>query len=135
SATGTWRWPDHDATAAADLADDVRHLLVDDRTGHLHLSPVVPSTWLGQGWEVHDLPTVHGPLSFAVRWHGERPALLWEHHPSGGASIELRAPGLDPTWSTTERQGEALLSPVALPPPPERVGISIPVSIEPMPRR
>jgi hypothetical protein len=113
----------------------VRSILVDDRAGHLDLNPLVPTTWLGQGWEAHDLPTAHGPVSFAVRWHADRPALLWEHQPLGGRSVALRVPGLDPRWSSTEPRGEALLAPVALPPPPERVGLSIPVSIEPVPRR
>jgi hypothetical protein len=134
-ATGTWRWPEHDADVAGDLVDHVRSLLVDDRAGHLDLNPVVPTTWLGQGWEAHDLPTVHGPVSFAVRWHADRPALLWEHEHRGGHPVALRAPGLDPTWSSTDPRGEALLGPVALPPPPERVGLSIPVTIEPIPRR
>jgi hypothetical protein len=74
-------------------------------------------------------------VSFAVRWHADRPALLWDHQPRGGRPVDLRAPGLDPRWSSSEPRGEALLSPVALPAPPERVGLSIPVTIEPMPRR
>jgi hypothetical protein len=45
-------------------------------------------------------------VSFAVRWHGDRPALLWECELAG---IRLRAPSLDPNWSTTDRRGEALL--------------------------
>jgi hypothetical protein len=134
-ATGTWRWSERDHETAAQLVDDVRSLLVDDRAGHLDLCPLVPSTWLGQGWEAHDLPTAHGPVSFAVRWHADRPALLWDHQPRGGRPVDLRAPGLDPRWSSSEPRGEALLSPVALPAPPERVGLSIPVTIEPMPRR
>jgi hypothetical protein len=57
---------------------------------------------------VHDLPTASGTLSFAVRWHGSRPALLWEVE--GEGPVHLRAPGLDPAWSSTERRGEALLT-------------------------
>ena len=57
---------------------------------------------------MHDAPTrAFGRVSFAVRWHGDRPALLWECEQVGG---RLRAPGLDPEWSTTDRQGEALLA-------------------------
>jgi len=41
-----------------------------------------------------------------VRWHGARPALLWDA-PEG---VELRAPALDPTWSTGARAGETLLA-------------------------
>ncbi len=93
----------------------------------------VPDTWLGQGWEVHDAPTAAGRLSYAVRWHGDRPALLWhlDPHPSM-AEVSITVPGLDPTWSTTEVRGEALLAPVAQPERPARRGISTPVTIEPM---
>ena len=41
----------------------------------------------------------------AVRWHGARPALLWE----ASAPMRLTCTGLDPTWSSTEPRGEALL--------------------------
>jgi hypothetical protein len=84
----------------------------------LALSSAVPDTWLGQGWEVHDAPTAHGRLSYAVRWHGERPALLWELTPHAAANgtapapVRLTVPGLDPSWSSTELSGEALLAPV-----------------------
>ncbi|MGI8757498.1 MAG: hypothetical protein ACR2MB_16900, partial [Acidimicrobiales bacterium] len=73
--------------------------------------------WFGGGVELHDAPTTAGRLSFALRWHGRRPALLWdlERHPGPG-EVELRAPALDPAWSTTSVRGEALLGEVELPP-------------------
>jgi hypothetical protein len=55
---------------------------------------------------VHDAPTRAGPVSFAVRWHGERPALLWTAPPG----VRLRAPGLDPEWASEVASGEALLA-------------------------
>lgn len=70
------------------------------------LSKVDP-TWYGQPIEMHDLPLGTGIAGCAVRWHGERPALLWEV-PDG---FTVRCPGLDPTWSSTAATGEALLSP------------------------
>ena len=79
----------------------------------------------------------HGRLSFAVRWHGERPALLWdlESHRSDPA-VRLTAPALDPDWSSAEPRGEALLSPVPVPErPSQRRGLTIPVTIEPIRRR
>jgi hypothetical protein len=129
-----------DAVAPADRAALIRAVrahLVDDAGDGLALSPVVPEPWLGQGWEVHDLPTAFGRLSFAIRWHGDRPALLWElmAHPGSGP-VRLTTPGLDPAWSSTEAAGEALLGPVPVPDrPSRRRGLSIPVTIEPIRRR
>lgn len=140
TATSSWTWPGpsggHDLDANAELVALVRRLLVDDDDAGLVLCPSVPDGWLGQGWELHDAPTRHGRLSFAVRWHGERPALLWELHPRAGAEpVVLTVPGLDPTWSSTDVAGEALLAPVALPERAPRRGLTIPVAIEPMPGR
>jgi hypothetical protein len=133
AATGTWTWPGalhprlgggcdgdgHDVATAAAFLSTVRDLLVHEAVGDeaaLALSAVVPGSWLGQGWEVHDAPTAHGTLSFAVRWHGERPALLWDLEAHDGVGpVRLTVPGLDPAWSTRERRGEALLAAVAPP--------------------
>ena len=52
------------------------------------------------------MPLRCGTLSFAVRWHGARPALLWDA-PKG---VELRASALDPAWSSNEPVGETLLA-------------------------
>ncbi|MGK2948881.1 MAG: hypothetical protein ACSLFP_09925 [Acidimicrobiales bacterium] len=154
-ASPTWAWPSrvpaapvdagtgegHDPAANAAMVTLLRHLLVQEVAGDtpaLALSPVVPEAWLGAGWEVHDLPTAHGEISFAVRWHGERPALLWElrPHPDQDTPVRLTIPGLDPTWRSDERQGEVLLGPVAVPErAPQRRGLSIPVTIEPLPPR
>jgi hypothetical protein len=41
-----------------------------------------------------------------VRWHGARPALLWD----APVGVELRTPVLDPSWSTREPAGETLLA-------------------------
>lgn len=107
-----------DPVAAAGFVDAVRELLVLERRAaagdgvELWLTPVVPAAWRGAGWEVHDAPTAAGRLSYAVRWHGERPAVLWELAPHDGVGpVVLRAPGLDPSWSATEPRGEALLAP------------------------
>lgn len=97
-----------DTTSVSVLRD---RLVVEDGEGGLALCSRWPSAWLGAGLEVHDAPTAHGRLSFAVRWHGDRPALLWELE----GSARLTAPGLDPAWSTTEPRGDALLAPVPLP--------------------
>jgi hypothetical protein len=77
--------------------------------GVIHLLPVVPETWLGQPIDVRSCGTANGRVSFSVRWHGPRPALLWERL-GGSDAVELRCPGLDPSWSSLERSGEALLA-------------------------
>jgi len=96
------------ATDSATLLRQVRQLLVADRLegdNRIDVLSAWPAEWRGQGVEVHDAPTRFGPVSFAVRWHGARPALFWDI-PAG---VELRAPGLDSNFVTTETKGEALL--------------------------
>jgi hypothetical protein len=76
---------------------------VDDGIEILH-SPPEP----GVDFEIRDAPTRHGTISYALRWHGEHPALLWEvSEPT--RSFELRAPELLADWSTREPVGETLL--------------------------
>jgi hypothetical protein len=88
----------------------VRDVLVHEHDDGVDLVPGFPPEWLGQSIAVHDLPLRAGRGSFALRWHGARPALLWEV-PAG---VRLRAPSLDPQWSAGGGAGEALL---AAPPP------------------
>lgn len=132
AATATFNWPEaihpalgngcggdgHHHTAGAGLVNLVRSMLVredgEDADGAvvLRLCSLLPDEWQGQGIEVHHAPTEAGRLSFAVRWHGPRPALLWDLRPHDGVDrVRLSAPGLDPTWSTAELTGEALLGP------------------------
>ncbi len=123
SATGTWAGPGHagrpsghDLAAAAALVIAARNLLVAERPDGLALLPVHPDGWYGGGIELHDAPTAFGPISYAIRWHGTRPALLWELTPHEGVGpVRLTVPSLDPSWSTTERRGDALLGEVAPP--------------------
>jgi len=117
-ATPTWTWQGHDGREVAGFLSLVRNLLVrelpagdDDGVPGLAVCSLLPDSWLGQGFEVHDAPTQVGSMSYAVRWHGARPALLWELAPHDGIdTVRLTAPGLDPGWSTVERTGEVLLS-------------------------
>ncbi|MDG1876508.1 MAG: hypothetical protein P8I99_03720 [Acidimicrobiales bacterium] len=79
-----------------------------DITGRLSMLPKVPESWQGQSIDVRRMVTGLGSLSFSVRWHGNRPAVLWERT-GGPDGAVLGCPGLDPSWSTSERNGEALL--------------------------
>jgi hypothetical protein len=128
AATPTWTWPEaihpqlgggcmgdgHHGWAAAEFLSFVRALLVREVAGaggpELALCSMLPDEWLGHGIEVHDAPTHHGTLSFAVRWHADRAVLLWELTPHPGvAGVRLTAPGLDPSWSSTALAGEDAL--------------------------
>lgn len=77
-------------------------------TDDAHRATLLPmgfrDAWLGQNLSVSQLPVgVGSEVSFAIRWHGARPALLWE---TVGEHCALRGPG---GWSTTDPSGEALL--------------------------
>jgi hypothetical protein len=133
-ASSTWTWPTvvdprlgtgshgsgHDPVVAAALWDVGRAVLVADPlpsapqdAPRLEILPALPPAWLGAGLEVHGLDTAVGPLSFALRWHGERPGLLWEIGGDGPDPV-ITAPGLDRDWLGRGRRGEALLAPVVL---------------------
>ncbi len=138
NATPTWTWPEaihprfaggcmgdgHHGWAAAELLSFVRTMLVHETSDGLALASMLPTSWYGQGVEVHDAPTRFGTLSFAIRWHGERPAILWELEPhEPDVAVVLTCPGLDPAWRSTDARGEALLSaPADAPRPPAAPG-------------
>jgi hypothetical protein len=97
------------------LADRLAHSSADG----LDLLVDIPDSWLGGGVEVHGLATPFGRLGYAVRWHGERPALLWELERHDDGPVVLRVPGLDTAFSTVEATGEVLLAaPAGRVPPP-----------------
>lgn len=100
-----------DAAAAFELATESCGTYLDriERTlasnGDL-LPSGIPPTWLGANFEVHGLPTsAQSTISYAVRWHGDRPAVLWEQ---SGMPVTLTSTRIDPTWTTTAVKGEAL---------------------------
>lgn len=106
---GSDLWPDAatlERDGGAVFLLEVRDVLGRESSGVVDLLRSVPPDWRGHGLEVHDLPVKAGKISYAVRWHGARPALLWEAPPG----TTMRAPGLDSTWSTTESTGEMLLA-------------------------
>jgi len=104
-------WPDEPAAFLVAL----RQLLVADRADGVALLGACPQEWFGQGIEVHGAPTRHGLVSYALRWHGARPALLWEVRDAPGPVV-VTCPGLDPAFSSAEASGEALLAaPVSRP--------------------
>jgi hypothetical protein len=75
-------------------------------TGGSLLPTGLPAAWLGQSLEVYGIPTVGtSTVAFALRWHGARPAVLWEQ---SGDPVELTSPSLAPDWHSTEARGEVL---------------------------
>ena len=97
------------AGAAAQFLNALRSALVDARGTDIQLLGAWPPEWRGLPLDVRDAPTKLGPVSYSLRWHGNRAALLWEV-PSGAT---VRIPGLDASWSSAEPRGETLLAPVA----------------------
>lgn len=89
----------------------------------------MPTSWLGTNFELHGVPTsALTTVSFAVRWHGERPAVLWEQHSASGSDVvELTAPDVDPDWRTSEPSGEALWAT----PQTERARPSLSLTVDP----
>lgn len=68
----------------------------------------IPVLWRGVNFECHDIAIgADSTISFAVRWHGEHPALLWEVN--GATAVQLSAGATDPGWSSTAMSGETLL--------------------------
>ncbi|CAB4339600.1 MAG: hypothetical protein F2947_00655 [Actinobacteria bacterium] len=106
-----WVWPSetdaHDPSRTAAFLRNIRAIVASDADGVIDMLPGFNEEWLGQPIAVHRLPTAFGLLSFALRWHGARPALLWEVE--GDRNLTLRCASIDPEWSTTDQRGEALL--------------------------
>jgi hypothetical protein len=72
----------------------------------------MPASWLGRSVELYGVPTGdRSTVSFALRWHGARPAVLWEQ---SGEPVELTAPVVAPEWRTSEVRGEVLWPPPAV---------------------
>jgi len=68
----------------------------------------IPEPWWGQNFECHRLVAdARRYVSYAVRWHGARPAVLWEVH--GQPGLVVTGGRADSSWSSTEASGEALL--------------------------
>ncbi len=119
AASSAGSWGDDELEPAARFWLGARRQLIDDTPGAVAMLPQFPTAWRGGNLEVHRAATVAGPLSFAIRWHGARPALLWDLDAST-TPVVLSCPGLDPKWNTTEARGETLLTGAAdeLPPVP-----------------
>lgn len=112
------------SAAVVSLAVDLLAAVYDDT---VRLIAHLPGQWTGRPLEVTRVPTALGSVGYAVRWHGPRPAVLWELAPGPGVrevpgAPTVTAPGLDASWRATGVSGEALLAPVAEPAEAPKVG-------------
>lgn len=79
----------------------------DGSVGILHHG--IPQLWRGVNFECHRIvASLEHTVSYGIRWHSARPALLWEV--GGPFGLRLGAGATDPTWSTTDPSGDALLA-------------------------
>jgi hypothetical protein len=102
-------WSDTSPVTVSGLVD----ALVDDDCDGLSLLSGWSPKWGREPIEANGVPTPWGTLSFALRWHGVRPALLWEveQWPDVVRSEPvLRSPRLDEGWRGSGWRGEALLA-------------------------
>ena len=82
------------------------HLVTSDEYSADLLPGSFPGAWLGVDFEAHGLAIgLASSLSFAIRWHGDRPAVLWE---VSGPPMPLH----HADWTTGQLSGEALWPPV-----------------------
>ena len=85
--------------------------LVAEASDHLVMAPALPQAWQGASVDARSLVTRHGMVSFSLRWHDARPAVLWELQPERAAdsSVPTMRCGLDKSWASDAPSGEALL--------------------------
>ena len=105
------------ALASPEIAGTVRQiawiesqLVAQRRDGVIEICPCgIDKSWLGVNFECHKLlASPEHLISYAVRWHGEKPALLWDI--DGPVGTKVAASAIDRTFSSTEMRGETLLS-------------------------
>lgn len=74
------------------------------------LLPAMQPRWYGQSAEFRRLPVGDARLSCAVRWHGARPALLWEFEGDMPSNAVVTCSAIDPEFRSEESSGEVLLN-------------------------
>ena len=67
--------------------------LVAEAADHIVMAPALPAVWRGASADALSIVTRHGTLSFSVRWHGSRPALLWDLTPADRSATARPAAG------------------------------------------
>ena len=93
------------AAAIRASADDVARVGPD---GAVDLFGAFAPSWRGSSFDVRNVAVPGGRLSAAVRWHGQRAAVLWEVDGPNDVTITCRS--IDSAWSASGRGGDALLA-------------------------
>ena len=105
-----------DPAEVAARLDAVLDVLLVETPHGVDLLPGWTPTWYGGSLEVHDVATSWGSVSFAIRWHDDRPALFCQIDPHPGRradeSPRITITSLEPTWAATGWSGDTLLPPV-----------------------
>lgn len=113
-AGSTWRWGrggcGDSPHARADILIGLRAMCVATSGGVVDVLPGMTRAWLGQNLRVAKLPTPGGLLSFALRWHGPRAALLWEFAGESDVAVRFTCASIDPLFESVDRSGEVLLA-------------------------
>ncbi len=117
AAGSSWRWsrglcgdsPHVRAQLAIGLVSWCRRLVIDGADRSVDLLPGVRRSWYGQPVSFSRLPVAGSRLSCALRWHGARPALLWEFDAAIPEGHRVTCTALDPTFESFEPSGEVLL--------------------------
>lgn len=116
-AGSSWRWgrdacgdsPHVRAQIVLGLASWCRRVRPTEPGGTIDLLTGMRPQWYGQSLSFSRMPTAGARLSCALRWHGARPALLWEFDGDMPAGFSVTCTQLDASFSSTDRSGEALL--------------------------
>ena len=92
-------------------AEALLDCLVAEAADHLVMLPAPPEAWRGASIDARSLATRHGVLSYSVRWHGTRPAVLWDLQPARVDDPATRLGcGFDESWASVDLAGEALVA-------------------------
>jgi hypothetical protein len=111
SSIGAGFVPSDAARLSNALVSAVDALAAEDADGRIDLFPGWSAKELaGVPMALHNVDTPIGPVSAAIRWHGARPALLWEVSAAPADHVQLTCSAIDPSWVGEGLRGEALLA-------------------------
>lgn len=108
SSSGASFFPDHPLRLAAFARAAAGVVFSVAPDGVVDLFPGFTLDWRGTSFDARNITVADGRLSVGVRWHGSRPAVLWEF--TGSSAIALTCSSIDTAWEAFGRSGDALLA-------------------------